>query len=146
MIISLSASISLRKYEAGFLCFVVIGVPRFGTCSFYLCSVKEKQGGMTMNKDISNIVNLGDRICATLECNGRRLASVNGSNFNSLEAVRRALLDLAGRYVGMAVLTVRNCTQGWRDVTALATMRRAAAPIPTAAPRVGAQYLIPWAS
>ena len=50
-----------------------------------------------MNKNISNIVNLGDRICATLECNGRRLASVNGSNFNSLEAVRRALLDLAGR-------------------------------------------------
>ena len=89
-----------------------------------------------MNKNISNIVNLGDSICATLECNGRRLASVNGSNFNSL----------AGRYVGMAVLTVRNCTQGWRDVTALATMRRAAAPIPTAAPRVGAQYLIPWAS
>ena len=103
-----------------------------------------------MNKNISNIVNLGDRICATLECNGRRLASVNGSNFNSLEAVRRALLDLAGRYVGMAVMTVRNCTQGWRDVTALATMRRTAvAPhqvIPTATPRMGAQYLIPWAS
>ena len=68
-----------------------------------------------MKTDISNIVNCGDQICATLECNGRRLASVNGMNFNSLEAVKRALLDMAGRYVGMAVLTVRNCTCGWRD-------------------------------
>ena len=116
--------------------------------SFYLCSVKLKKGGMTMKTNINNIVNIGDQICATLECNGRRLASINGMNFNSLEAVKRALLDMAGRYVGMAVLTVRNCTQGWRDVTALATMRRAAMhpEVKLAAPRSGAQYLIPWAS
>lgn len=101
-----------------------------------------------MKTNINNIVNIGDQICATLECNGRRLASINGMNFNSLEAVKRALLDMAGRYVGMAVLTVRNCTQGWRDVTALATMRRAAMhpEVKLAAPRSGAQYLIPWAS
>ena len=102
-----------------------------------------------MNKNIINIVNSGDHICATLECNGRRLASVNGMDFASLDAVKRALIRLAGHYVGMAVLTVRNCTQGWRDVTTLASMRRPAAiPQPTAAaaPRVGAQYLIPWAS
>jgi len=118
--------------------------------SFYLCIVKNKiKGGMTMNKSIINIVNLGDRICATLECNGRRLASVDGSDFSSIEAVKRALLDVAGRYVGMAVMTVRNCTQGWRDVSALATMRRPALQRQHAmesAPRVGAQYLIPWAS
>lgn len=102
-----------------------------------------------MKKDIINIVNRGDHICATLECNGRRLASVNGTDYSSLEAVKRALLDMAGRYVGLAVLTVRNCTQGWRDVTALATMRRPVAtpsPAVAAAPRVGSQYLIPWAS
>ena len=102
-----------------------------------------------MKKDIINIVNRGDRICATLECNGRRLATVNGTDYSSLEAVKRALLDMAGRYVGLAVLTVRNCTQGWRDVTALATMRRPGAtpnPVVAATPRVGAQYLIPWAS
>lgn len=82
--------------------------------------------------NMNNIVNRGDRICATLECNGHRLAAVDGSDFQSFDAVRRALLDLAGRYVGMALLTVRNCTQGWRDVTALATMRRpVAAPCPT---------------
>ena len=101
-----------------------------------------------MKKNIFNIVNLGDRICATLECNGHRLASVDGRDFNSIEAVKRALLELAGRYAGMAVMTVRNCTQGWRDVTALATMRRpVATPQPAVtAPHVGAQYLIPWAS
>lgn len=98
-----------------------------------------------MKKEIINIVNRGDRICATLDCNGHRLASVNGNDYSSLDAVKRALLDMAGRYVGMAVLTVRNCTQGWRDVTALATMRR---PVATASPvvRAGSQYLIPWAS
>ncbi len=127
----------------------MFGVPDFGTVSFYLCSVKTKQGGMTMNMNICNIVNLGDMIYATLECNGRRLASVNGSDFVSLDAVKRALLDIAGRYAGMAVLTVRNCTQGWRDVTALATMRRPivdAQPVTAATPRMGNQYLIPWVS
>ena len=103
-----------------------------------------------MNKNINNIVNRGDKICATLECNGRRLATVNGMDFSSLEAVKRALLELAGHYAGMAVLTVRNCTQGWRDVSALATMRRPAVSLRQAsvasAPRMGDQYLIPWAS
>ena len=103
-----------------------------------------------MNKNINNIVNCGDKICATLECNGRRLAAVNGMDFSSLEAVKRALLELAGHYTGMAVLTVRNCTQGWRDVSALVTMRRPVISLPQAAvasaPRMGNQYLIPWAS
>ena len=45
-----------------------------------------------MNKNITNIVNLGDRVCATLACNGRCLASVNGSDFASLEAVKRATI------------------------------------------------------
>lgn len=102
-----------------------------------------------MNKYINNIVNRGDKICATLECNGQRLASVNGSDFISIEAVKRALLELAGRYVGMAVITVRNCSQGWRDVTALATMRHGATALEPAVisrPHKGAQYLIPWVS
>ena len=105
---------------------------------------------MIMNKNIINNVNRGDKICATLACNGRCLASVNGMDFSSLEAVKRALLDLAGHYAGMAVMTVRNCTQGWRDVTALATMRRpvlsAQPAVASSAPRVGNQFLIPWAS
>ena len=100
-----------------------------------------------MNKNCNNIVTMGDRICATLECNGRRLACIDGMNFNSIDAVKRALLELAGHYVGVALLTVRNCTRGWRDVTALATMRRTAI-VPQASVstpcRSGDQYLIQW--
>lgn len=102
-----------------------------------------------MNKNISNIVNCGDQIIATLECNGRCLASVKGNHFVSLEAVKLALVNLAGHYAGLAVLTIRNCTCGWREVTALATMRRpvAATSLNTSTvPHVGAQYQIPWAS
>ena len=102
-----------------------------------------------MNTGIINSVNLGDSIIATLDCNGHRLASVNGTQFSSLEAVKRALISLAGTYAGMAVLTVRNCTRGWRNVSALATLRRpvvAPAPAVAAAPHTGSQYLIPWAS
>ena len=104
---------------------------------------------MTMNNNFNNIVSRDDRICATLECNGRRLASVNGMGFSNLDAVKNALLEMAGRYVGMAVITVRNCTQGWRDVTAMATMSRPAVthePATIPAPHIGGQYLIPWAS
>lgn len=103
-----------------------------------------------MKKDMNgNAVNTGDRICATLECNGKRLASINGSGFDNLQSVKCALLQLAGRYTGIAVLTVRNCTQGWRDVSALAAMRRASVGLTSPAmvtPHTGAQYLIPWAS
>ena len=42
-----------------------------------------------MKNDINNIVNCGDKICATLECNGRRLAMVNGSDFRSLDIVKQ---------------------------------------------------------
>ena len=101
---------------------------------------------MTMNTNISNTVNCGDKIFATLECNGRRLASINGMGFSSLEAVKRALLDLAGRYAGMAIVTVRNCTQGWRDVTALATMRRPALMSQVSTVAGNGQYMILWAS
>lgn len=102
-----------------------------------------------MNMNINRIVKWGDRICASLECNGRRLAAVNSSCFASLDSVKQTLLEMAGRYEGLAVITVRNCTQGWRDVTSLATMRRPALnqhTMKTSLPHAGSQYLIPWAS
>lgn len=128
----------LWDYSANFWHYVVLPL-----------QCENKRGGTAMNKNISNIVNYGDQIIATLECNGRRLASVNGNHFVSLEAVKRALINLAGHYAGLAILTVRNCTCGWREVSALATMRRSsivAAPSMTAPPHSGSQYLIPWAS
>lgn len=101
-----------------------------------------------MKRNLTNNVTCGDWICATLVCNGRRLASVEGTQFSGLDAVKRALVDIAGQFVGMAVLTVLNRTQGWRDVTALASMRRQAAPaVAATAPVSGSgQYTIPWAS
>ena len=101
-----------------------------------------------MEKNLTNIVDCDDRICASLECNGRRLVSINATGFTSMETIKRAVLDLAGRFAGVAVLTVRNCTQGWRDVTALASMRNAVPAMQPArnTPRNGNQYLIPWAS
>lgn len=104
-----------------------------------------------MQNQVNNIVKSGDRICATIDCNGRRLASVNGNSFSSLEAVKRALLDIAGTYAGIAMLTIRNVTRGWRDISALATVRRPFLATQlessiSATPRLGAQYLIPWAS
>ena len=103
---------------------------------------------MTMEKILTNNVNCDDRICASLECNGRRLATINATGFSSMETIKRAILDLAGRFAGVAVLTVRNCTQGWRDVSALASMRGAVPAMQPActAPHRGSQYLIPWAS
>ncbi|MBR4829727.1 MAG: hypothetical protein IKZ92_08000 [Muribaculaceae bacterium] len=101
-----------------------------------------------MNKNLTNNVHCGDDIRATLDCNGRCLAKVSGMAFTSLDEVKRTLLDLAGRYTGMALLTVRNCTQGWRDVSAVATLRRPTLPQHPvdSAPQIGGQYLIPWAS
>ena len=102
-----------------------------------------------MNNYISNIVNPGDQICATLECAGHRLASINGMNFTSIEAVKQTLLDLAGRFAGLAVITVRNCTQGWRDVTTFSRMRRPAAlPLPkyVSRPHMSSQYQTAWTS
>ena len=54
-----------------------------------------------MNKNIMNIVNIGDRICATLECNGRRLASISGTHFASL-LCRHCRVDRAQLHPGLA--------------------------------------------
>lgn len=101
---------------------------------------------MTMYNNIRKNVNWGDCIRATLDYNGCRLASVNGNDFSSLEAVKVKLLEMAGCYAGMAVITVRNCSQGWRDVTAIATMRRPVS-MPQSnhavTPHKGSQYIIP---
>ena len=98
-----------------------------------------------MQNQLNHIVNCGDHICASIDCNGRRLASVIGTNFSSIESIKRALLDMAGTYAGIAMLTVRNVTRGWRDISALATMRRPMVALQDA-PFGGSLYVVQRAS
>jgi len=102
------------------------------------------------------VVELGDQVCATLMGNGVVLARVNSDGCGSVDEVIRRVLELAGRFVGMARLTIRNNTRGWQMVRMLATtpapmrlhspQHQPAQRSQVAMPRVGRQYLIPWAS
>ena len=98
-------------------------------------------------------VNRNDVMMATLEAEGGVLASVQKSNFASIDDVVRFVKALAGKFVGMGKLTIRNKTQGWRIVMSLAVRRPSlslagmGAVLPAATPALpheGAQYLIPW--
>lgn len=80
-----------------------------------------------MNTNV-NTLQLSDNILGQIACNGRVLASVNGNNFLSIDDVVSHLLAQAGRFMGLAQVVVRNKTQGWSTVIALATQRRR--PIP----------------
>jgi len=93
-----------------------------------------------------NKVSQGDKICATLVCNGQMLASACGSAFNGIDDVTRRLLAMAGRYVGMARMTVRNTTRGWQCVRMVAMAPQRRQPTVAHAKVMSRQYLIPWAS
>lgn len=88
-----------------------------------------------------------DKIVAQLESNGRVLARVSVSNIASIDEVVGMVRTLAGKFMGLAQLTIRNQTQGWSRVIALAS-RRCAAPTysrPASRPAMqGRQYLIPF--
>lgn len=71
-----------------------------------------------------DIISTGDQILATLTCNGKVLARISQSNFSSLSQIVRFITRLAGRFMGMARLTVRNKTQGWSRDIALASQMR----------------------
>jgi len=94
-----------------------------------------------MNKNYSMVAS--DKIFATLECNGRVVARLSERNFSSIDEVVRTVRRIAGQFVGLARLVIRNQTQGWSTQVAIAAPRRQAA---QAMPRVdrNGQYLIPW--
>jgi len=95
----------------------------------------------------TNNMTIEDNICATLVCNGREIARVSSTGYKSLEAVMRHVLNVAGAFVGMARLTVRNTTRGWQQVKMLASAsRRASRPTLVPPLQVDGQYMIPWAS
>ena len=67
-----------------------------------------------------------DMILATLEGNGRILATVHKTGFGNVDDVTRFALALAGQFTGLAKLTVRNKTQGWHMTQCLASRRQPA--------------------
>ena len=118
----------------------------FGTLLVYLCSVKIKTPAK-MKTNNNNPLSVSDQIVAQLESNGRVLASVKTNNIGSIDEIIVMIKALAGKFMGLARLTIRNQTQGWSQVVSLAS-RRCAAPAysrPTPLPAMqGRQYVIPF--
>ena len=67
-----------------------------------------------------------DMILATLEGNGRVLATVHKTGFNNVDDVTNFALAQSGGFAGLAKLNVRNKTQGWHMTLCLASRRRPA--------------------
>ena len=101
-----------------------------------------------MKTNDNNLLKMSDHIVAQLENNGRVIAKVSTSNIGSIDELIGMVRTLAGKFMGLARLTIRNQTQGWSRVIALAS-RRCSAPSysrPTPLPTMqGRQYLIPFA-
>ena len=73
-----------------------------------------------MNKTRTSL-STSDQIFATLEVGGKVMASVSKSNFSSIEDIVRFIYSVAGRFMGLARLSIRNKTQGWTMNMALAS-------------------------
>ena len=76
-------------------------------------------------KEMSSVNNLSvsDEIIASIELDGRNLASINRSNFAKIDDIIQAVLSLAGNYIGLAKLSIRNKTQGWAMMMGIAARR-----------------------
>ena len=98
----------------------------FGTLPAYLCSVKLINTAK-MKTNSNPQVSASDQIVAQLEINGRVLVRVSNRNFHNIDEIVAMIQALAGKFLGLARLTIRNQTQGWSKVMMLAT-RRCAAP------------------
>ncbi len=59
-------------------------------------------------------IKVTDIVFATIEVGGRVLASFCKSNFESVAEVVKAMRNAAGQFMGLAQLTIRNKTQGWK--------------------------------
>ncbi len=93
----------------------------------------------------ANTLTTTDHVIASIEVNGRILASVSKSNFSSLQEVAKFLIAMAGKYIGLAKLTIRNKTQGWTTTMAYAMRNNTPAAMGAmglkgGTPRDGLQY------
>ncbi|MBQ9584815.1 MAG: hypothetical protein IJR20_02325 [Muribaculaceae bacterium] len=68
----------------------------------------------------STNLSTSDQIFATLEVGGKIMASVNKNNFSTINDVVRFICSIAGKFMGLARLNIRNMTQGWTMNMALA--------------------------
>lgn len=97
-----------------------------------------------------NHISANDQVLATLEANGRVLASINKCNFKNVDDVIRFVSAMAGQFWGLAKLTIRNRTQGWSLNVAVAGKRVPSLALggdsatPAFMPHDGLQYRIPW--
>ena len=66
----------------------------------------------------------GDQVFATLDVSGKILASVCKNNFASIDDIVRFIYSVAGRFMGLARLNIRNKTQGWTMNMALASRQK----------------------
>ena len=62
----------------------------------------------------------GDQVFATIENNGRVLATMNKSDFSSKDDVVRVIMAMAGRWIGVAKVSIRNKSRGWTENRAVA--------------------------
>ena len=93
----------------------------------------------------ANQIELSDQIIASIEVGGTTLASVARSGFSSTDEVVRTLKALAGNFIGLARLNIRNKTHGWNQLLALVARRRIAAQNQHITPHIaGRQYSIQW--
>ncbi|MBR1882294.1 MAG: hypothetical protein IJ808_04660 [Muribaculaceae bacterium] len=70
-----------------------------------------------------------DMIMASLQVGNKKIINFAHAGFMSFNQVKDYVLRLAGRFSGLAHLTVRNQSQGWSVSIALATSRELPAPV-----------------
>lgn len=90
-----------------------------------------------MNHNATSL-SINDQIFATLEVGGKTVASISKSNFSSINDIVRFIYAMAGRFMGLARLNIRNKTQGWSMNLALASSQHS--PHPTLPAALHNQY------
>lgn len=96
-----------------------------------------------------NNLNASDEILASIEINGKQIASIRRYNFNSVDDVVKTIISIAGNFIGLAKLNIRNRTQGWNMIMGVARQQKLEASVmamhmkPSNHP-YGQQLSIPW--
>lgn len=124
-----------------------MGVPCCGISVHYLCIVKLKKLKKMKTMQSVNSLSKSDEIIASIEFNGHRLASLSRRDFSSVDEVVRALVTMAGNFMGLARINIRNKTCGWNLMMGVASRRRpqlAPSPVKKLGNATGQQLTIPW--